>query len=126
MDGYWDSSASGHVEANESMKVATIREAKEELGIDVKIEDLEFMSMLHTKTAKTEVIYYNGHFKTTKWAKSPRINEPNKCEEIKWFCISNLPENMIDSRRQAVKNYYNDIPYSEYGWNVEEEKNETI
>ena len=27
---------------------------------------------------------------------------------------------------REIKNYYNDIPYSEYGWNVEEEKNETI
>ena len=101
MDGYWDFSASGHVENNESMKMATIREAKEELGIDVKIQDLEFMAMLHQKTPSTEQIYYNGHFKATNWKGELKVNEPNKCEEIKWFAWDNLPENFINLRRQA-------------------------
>ena len=29
MDGYWDFSASGHVEDNEPMRIATVREEKE-------------------------------------------------------------------------------------------------
>ena len=126
MDGYWDFSASGHVENNESMKMATIREAKEELGIEVKMEDLEFMSMLHTYTTNTGDIYYNVHFKTTKWKNEPKVNEPNKCEQIKWFAIHNLPENVIEQRRQAIQNYKNHIPYDEYGWNNMEENHETI
>lgn len=59
MDGYWDFSASGHVENHESMKMATVREAKEELGIDVKIEDLEFISLIHHQTSN---IYYQRLF----------------------------------------------------------------
>lgn len=122
MDGYWDFSASGHVENNESMKMATIREAKEELGIEAKMEDLEFISMLHQKTPSTGEIYYNAHFKITNWQGEPKVNEPDKCEEIKWFTLDNLPENLINLRKQAIENHRNHILYDEYGWNETEEK----
>ena len=59
MDGYWDCSASGHVENMESMKMAMQREAKEELSIDIDIEDLEFVSLIH-KINGVDTIYYNG------------------------------------------------------------------
>ena len=114
MDGYWDFSASGHVENHESMKMATVREAKEELGINIKIEDLEFITLIHKNTTP---IYYNGYFKANRWEKEPKVNEPDKCEEIKWFIIDNLPENIIDDRNIAIQNYKNNIPYSELGWN---------
>jgi len=117
MDGYWDFSASGHVEDNEPMRMATVREAKEEIGIDVKIEDLEPMTVIHKNTGK---IYYNGYFKATKWKGEPIVNEPEKCEEIKWFKIKDLPENVIEDRVQAIKNYQNNICYSEFGWEVKE------
>lgn len=116
MDGYWDFSASGHVEENESMKMTAVREAKEELGIEMEIEDVEFMSMLHTNTPNTGQIYYNGHFKIKKWKDEPRVNEPNKCEEVKWFGIRDLPENIIKSRKLAIENYKSHIFYDEYGW----------
>lgn len=118
MDGYWDFSASGHVEDNESMKMTAVREAKEELGVEIKIEDLEFMTMTHQKTPGTGVIYYDGYFKTKKWKKEPKVNEPEKCEEIKWFEREKLPQNMIESRRQAIENATKKIPYDEYGWEV--------
>ena len=117
MDGYWDFSASGHVEENESMKMATIRETKEELGIDVKIENVEPICIIHKNIGLT---YYNGYFKTTKWSGEPKVNEPEKCEEIRWFNIDDLPENMIDDRIVAVQNYKNNIYYSEYGWENKE------
>ena len=34
MDGMWDCSVAGHVENGESMKMALLREAKEEIGIN--------------------------------------------------------------------------------------------
>lgn len=126
MDGYWDFSASGHVENQESMKMTAVREGKEELGIEVKVEDLEFMTLIHQKTPNTGEIYYDGYFKTTKWAHEPKVNEPQKCEEVKWFEIDNLPQNMIESRRQAIENAKRKIPYGEYGWEVRKEKDEII
>ena len=113
-DGFYDLSASGHVDANESMKNAICREAKEELGIDVKEEDLEFVCMIHKNT--NGCIYYNGYFKANKWSGEPVINEPKKNEELKWFNINELPSNVVDDRLIAIENYKKNVKYSEFGW----------
>lgn len=113
MDGYWDFSATGHVEEGEPMKTAMIREALEELGICIKYDDLKFVTLIHKNTG---VIYYNGYFTAKKWTNTPQINEPEKCEEIKWFNLNDLPEKLIDDRIEAINNYKNKISYSEYGW----------
>lgn len=113
-DGYYDLSASGHVEEGESMIKALIREAKEEIGIEIKQEDVEFVTFIHKNIDNFP--YYNGYFKVTKYDGEVKIGEPEKCEEIKWFNINNLPENVIDDRKQAIINYKNNTKYSEYGW----------
>ncbi len=121
MDGYWDFSASGHVENMENMRMAMQREAKEELGIDIAIEDLKFVSLIH-KINGIDTIYYNGYFQATKWEGIPKIVEQNKNEEIEWFDIHHLPENVIDDRKEAIKNYIQHVPYSEFGWNERKQK----
>ena len=105
----------GHVENMESMKMAMQREPKEELCIDIDIEDLEFVSLIH-KINEGDIIYYNGYFKAKKWKGEPKIGEPNKNEEIRWFDIKHLPENLVDDRKEAIRNYVKKIPYSEFGW----------
>lgn len=111
MDGYYDLGACGHVEDNETMKMALIRETREEIGIDIKIEDINFVTIIHDISNKA---YYNGYFKVTKWKGTPIIGETDKIEEIKWFDINELPSNIISSRLKAINNYKNKIPYSEY------------
>lgn len=109
----------GHVENMESMKMAMKREAKEELCIDIDIKDLQFVSLIH-KINGIDTIYYNGYFKAKKWKGEPKIGEPNKNDEIKWFDIYNIPDNLVDDRKEAIKNYIEKIPYGEFGW---EERN---
>ena len=113
-DGYYDFSASGHVENNESMTKAMCREAKEELNIDINPENLEFSCLIHKNTNKN--IYYNGYFIAKKWTGEPKINEPDKNEELKWINIDKLPENIVDDRKEAIRNYKSGIKYSEFGW----------
>ena len=116
MDGYWDFSASGHVEENEPMKKSMIREAFEELGVEIDYNDLDFVTLIHKNKG---AIYYNGYFKAEKWINEPQIKESEKCEKIKWFSINNLPDNLIDDRKEAIRNYENNIYYSEFGWDDE-------
>ena len=113
-DGFYDLSASGHVDANESMKHAMCREAKEELGITINENDLEFVCIIHKKSE--DCIYYNGYFKANNWIGEPYINEPEKNEELKWIPINELPTNIVNDRYIAIKNYKNGIKYSEFGW----------
>lgn len=110
MDGYYDLGASGHVEKGETFKKALIREAKEEIGINIKTEDVEFVTII--QDLKKEA-YINAYFKTNKWQGEPVIKETDKIEEIKWVDVDDLPENFIDIRRQAIKNYKQKIKYSE-------------
>lgn len=119
-DGYYDFSASGHVEKNETMADAMCREAKEELGITINKNDLEFVCLVHKKD-KDEPTYYMGTFKTKKWTGDLIINESKKIEELKWIDINNLPNNLIGDRYIAIENYKNGINYGEYGWANKEE-----
>ena len=113
-DGYWDFSASGHVEKNESMKQAVVREAKEELNVDIELKNVHFITMIHKYS--DDDIYYNGFFKVTNWNNNPIVNEPEKCSEIKWFKLDSIPEKTIEDRIDAINNYKKNIPYSEIGW----------
>lgn len=113
-DGYYDLAASGHVEANESMKEALIREVKEEIGIDV--DELDFATMSHKYDQETKRTYYNGYFIIKKYHGRIIIKEPDKCSELKWFDLNNLPDLLIDDRKVAIDNYLNGVAYDEYGW----------
>lgn len=113
-DGFYDFSASGHVEDNESMKAAVCREAKEELDIDLDPENLEFVCLIHKNIGNG--IYYNAYFKAVHWNGEPRINEPYKNEELRWFSLDTLPDNIVNDRIAAIENYKSGVNYSEYGW----------
>lgn len=115
-DGMWDCAASGHVEANESMKMAIIREAKEELGIYIDIKYVDFALLMHKYTPSTGNIYYNGYFTVNKYEGTPNIMEPDKCSDLQWFNIKNLPDNFIADRKQALQSYLSSIFYDEIGW----------
>ena len=63
--GYEDGNYSlvaGHVEADETVLEALVREAEEEAGIRVEPEDLEFVSVLHRHTGGRR-IYLDFFFK---------------------------------------------------------------
>lgn len=112
-DGMWDFSASGHVEEGEPMSEAAIRETKEEIGITVK--SLEFLGLVHS-LGDDGTPRYLGVFKVTDYEGKPKICEPDKCSELKWFDIHDLPTNIIESRRLALDNLSDKKFYLEYGW----------
>lgn len=115
-DGYYDFAASGHVENSETLLEAVIREAKEELGIDVKEKDIKFMTLVHRKDPIFGTIYYDTYFLIQNFTGELIVKEPDKCEELKWFDIDKLPGNLIPDRRFAWDNYIEGVPYGEYGW----------
>lgn len=111
-DGKWDTAASGHVEFNETAKQATIRECMEEIGIDVKLADLEFAHLTH-HVSESDRTYYHIYFVVNEYAGIPMIMESDKAIQLKWFDLNKLPDDMIPCRRIAVESWVKGISYSE-------------
>lgn len=115
-DGLWDLSCSGHVEEGESMTVTCLRECKEELGIELCADKIKFFALIHKFDKDSNLTYYNGYFYTDDFECEPIICEPEKCSEIKWFALDELPDDMINDRKDAVKAFLKGVSYIEYGW----------
>ena len=125
--GYEDGNYSvvaGHLDGNETFIQAMAREAKEEAGIDINLEDLEVVHVIHRKQSTEERI---DLFITAKeWKGEPKITELNKCDDLRWFELDDLPKNTIPYIKQAINNIQNKIFYSEYGWRMKWRQNIAI
>lgn len=103
---------SGHLEGNETVKQAMIREAKEEAGIIIKSVDLHMAHTMHRKS-NDNLEYIDFFLIAEKWQGEPRIVEPEKCDDMRWFSLKNLPKNTLFHIRQAIENYFRKVPFSE-------------
>ena len=110
-DGKWDIAASGHVDEGETASAAVIRECKEEIGIEVSAAAINFVHLSHRFTK--DRTYYDIYFVISGYCGTPSIMEPEKCSELKWFELDNLPADIIECRRQDIQNYLDKNPYSE-------------
>ena len=91
----------GHVEDEENPVDAVIREAKEELALDLRKENLEYKM---TMPVYPDHIYI--YFECKNFDKEPVNNEPNECDDIRFFQIDNLPDNIIEADKKALSSIY--------------------
>ncbi|MEK7665174.1 MAG: NUDIX domain-containing protein [Patescibacteria group bacterium] len=114
----------GHADKGENFTKAIIRETKEEIGVDLKQKDLR---VIHVMCRDSRADYPQGvneginervdvFFTTKKWQGHIEIKESNKCDDLSWFDLSNLPDNIIPYIRQVVDCIKNKTFYSEFGW----------
>ena len=114
--GYEDgnySLVSGHMEGNETIKQAMIREAREEAGIIIYEEDIKIATFLHRKTDPERFDFF---LQCKKWNGEIDNKEPDKCSELNWYDINNLPSNIIPCVKKAIENYQNNIMFDNFGW----------
>lgn len=104
----------GHVDGKEKISDAMMREAKEEIGVTVKANDLQFVHVMYRKQANQERIDF--FFTATQWQGEVKNNEPHKCDDLRWFTIGKLPQNTIPYVRSAIEGYRNRIFFFEFGW----------
>ena len=109
MDGKYDTACSGHLEKGESLSMALCREAKEEINLDIQEKNLELVSIIHPYQED----YINVFFTTNKYTGTPKIMEPNKCDDLQWFNINELPKNTIIRIRNVIKNMKKGIIYDD-------------
>lgn len=112
--GYEDGKFSviaGHIDGNEEIKEAIIREAYEEAGIVIEKENVEIAGVMHRFTTDERMDFY---LICEKWNGNITNMEPNKCDLLKWFKINELPDNTIPYIRRAITNYRNNVVFDEY------------
>jgi 8-oxo-dGTP diphosphatase len=116
--GYHDGDYSvpaGHVDVGETATHAMIRESMEEIGITISAKDLEYSTVMHRNSDDgTERIDF--FFSCNKWVGEIKICEPNKCDDLRWVNISDLPKNTISYVQVGINCYQNHITFAEYGW----------
>lgn len=114
--GYEDGNyglVAGHLDEHESLTHGAIREAKEESGVDIDPKDLEVKTTMHRKQSDERVDFF---FEVKKWSGEIINTEPDKCDDLRWFPLNNLPSNIIPYIKQAIECYRKGILYSEFGW----------
>ena len=112
-DGYW-SLVAGHVDRGEDYKTAMVREAKEEAGIDIHRENIRPYTIMHRDSDDSP--YVDVFFHATEWSGEVKNKEPELCEELEWFDISNLPEKTIPFVRKAIEEGGENLDYMDHGW----------
>jgi 8-oxo-dGTP diphosphatase len=95
----------GHLEFNERLVDTMCREAKEELGAIIKPEELRLVSVVDDLQPANNLHYVHVSFEQLDPTWEPRIMEPDRCEEWRYFSLGDLPANFFPPHGGIVANY---------------------
>ncbi len=110
-DGFY-SLVAGHVEAGESTEEGAIREAREESGIELRVDQLRFVYLMHRLSDKPDDEYIDIFFEVKDWQGEVTNQEPEKCGGLDWFDINNLPDNTVPYVKDVLVAYESVALYS--------------
>jgi ADP-ribose pyrophosphatase YjhB (NUDIX family) len=113
-DGMY-SMVGGHIDAGETVLDALIREAREESGVEVTKENIRVAHTMYRKSDEAD--YVDFFIVADSWKGEPTITEPDKCDDLSWFSILDLPENTLPYIKEAIAYCQNGVTFSEFGWN---------
>ena len=115
MDGHWAAAAAGHVERGETAYDAARREAREELGIDELDLRFEFTMQRtqHDLPIDERVDFF---FTALSWSGEPQIMEPQKCAELRWCPLDDLPDPVVPHEASALASLGKGEAYLTFGF----------
>lgn len=85
----------GHMEFGESNEQAAIREAKEETGLEINPADIKLAGVTNDYFKESGKHYITLNLITHDCPDTPRVMEPEKCEQWRWFDLDKLPANLF-------------------------------
>jgi 8-oxo-dGTP diphosphatase len=109
----WYSVPAGHLDGGETVMAAAIREAREEVGVQIDPSALVFSSVMHRNEGDERIDFF-VHIKN--WEGDPVNTEPEKCDELRWTPLDALPANIIPYVKRALENHREGVPFDEFGW----------
>jgi 8-oxo-dGTP pyrophosphatase MutT (NUDIX family) len=97
MDGHWAAAAAGHVEPGESVVAAAVREAREELAVGLRPEDLRPVTTMHRGQPGGPALEQRVDFfyEADRWDGVPALQEAAKAADLGWFSLDALPEPVV-------------------------------
>jgi 8-oxo-dGTP pyrophosphatase MutT (NUDIX family) len=109
----------GHLDGGETVRMAAVREANEEIGVHIDLDEVAFATVTHRKSDDTlsgtsERVDFFVHIKN--WEGEPFNAEPEKCDQLRWCDLNVLPENIIPYVSKAIRNHLEGVPFEEFGW----------
>ena len=118
-DGKWNL-VGGHIEDDETLQECIVREAKEELGIQINLTDVKIVHCIQYKSNRLSIQFYLA---CNVWSGTPTIQpelENNqivyKADKLEWFDIDNLPMDLIPTAKQAIMASINGNSFSKMGF----------
>ncbi|MFF9667134.1 NUDIX domain-containing protein [Streptomyces althioticus] len=106
---------SGKFDEGEDVFSAAIREAREEVGIQLHHEGLRIVHVMHYRNPEGEV-RVGWFLAASDWEGEPHNAEPHKCAGVGWYPISDLPDNAQPYNAAGITRYLKGEPFSVVGW----------
>jgi 8-oxo-dGTP diphosphatase len=113
-DGHWGVPG-GRLDEGETLLHGATREAREEVGIDINSDDLAFTHLCHHADLDGQA-RVGVFFTAARWAGTPFNAEPDKCSNLRWFAVKDLPDNTIGYIRTGIHASQNGTTLSLHGW----------
>ena len=101
----------GHLDGGETVMQAAIREAQEEIGVQILESDMSFSMVMHRMEGDERVDFF---VQVHQWQGEPFNAEPEKCDDLLWADLNALPANTIPYVRRALKNHLAGLRFDEY------------
>lgn len=111
----------GGVDGKETLTTACIREAYEEANIIIKPEDMHVCHVMHRFHPMLDGFSFEQmdvFFCVSRFEGTIQNNEPHKCDELAFYPLDNLPDNVVPFIRSAINAYRSHIFFSEFGWDT--------
>ena len=103
----------GHVEEGESLRMAAVREMREELGIGVSEAALSVVGVVHRRSDSNRIDFF---LRAGGWSGEPSIAEPDKCDDLCWCARDVLPDAVVPYIRDALAAAGPEPWIGESGW----------
>lgn len=84
------------------MVAAAVRETREEVGLELRADDVRVVGVMHRRSTDERIDWFVA---CSHWPGEPLNAEPDRCDELRWADLADLPANVIPYVRRALANY---------------------
>ena len=93
----------GKVDPGETAEETAVREIKEEVNLEIKIENE--LTTYDCTLPNENIRWVTKIFLTKVISGTPQIMEPEKCDGLDWFALDSLPSPIAKMTKPAIEQY---------------------